>query len=69
MAKGLDYTFVHLGIRENDLKILEKVAQDYEIDSEWLKNLLHEFHEKKTRNPEMEDKEVSRLIEDYLDKI
>ena len=67
--KGLDYTFVHHGIRQDDLKILEEIAVEYEIDTEWLKGLLQAFHDKKTRNAEIEDKEITKLIEEHLNKI
>ncbi len=67
--KGLDSTFVHHGIRKDDMKMLEKIAVTYEIDSSWLKELMQSFHEKKTKNPEIEDKEITRLIEDYLNKL
>jgi hypothetical protein len=67
--KGLDSTFVHHGIRNDDLQILETIAQQYEIDGEWLKSLLQAFHDKKTKNPEIDDKEISKLIEEYLNKL
>jgi hypothetical protein len=69
VSKGLDYDFVHHGIRQEDLKILETIAGQYEINTEWLKNLLQAFHEKKTKNSEIEDKEITKLIEEYLNKI
>lgn len=68
-SKGLDYTFVHHGIRQEDLKIIETIAQQHDIDAEWLRNLLQAFHDKKAKNPEIEDKEISKLIEDHLNKI
>lgn len=68
-AKGLDFTFVHHGIRQDDFKLLESIAQKHEIDIEWLKSLLQNFHDKKTMNPEIEDKEVTKIIEEYLNKI
>lgn len=68
-SKGLDFTFVHHGIRNDDLQILETIAKQYEIDPEWLKNLLQSFHDKKTKNPEIEDKEISKFIEEHLNKI
>lgn len=67
--KGLDYTFVHHGIRQDDLKILEEIAFEYEIDKEWLKGLLQSFHDKKTQNAEVEDNVITKLIEEHLNKI
>ena len=68
-SKGLDYTFVHHGVRQEDLKLLETIAIENEIDPEWLKNLLQSFHEKKTKNAELDDKEIIKLIEEHLNKI
>ena len=69
ISKSIDKTFVHQGIRQDDLNILETVAKQHNIDFEWVKNLLQAFHEKRTRNSEIDDKEVTKLIEEHLQKI
>lgn len=69
IGKGIDSTFVHQGIRQDDLKILEVIAKEQDIDFDWVKNLLQSFHDKKIKNPEMEEKEITRLIEEHLQKI
>lgn len=67
--KSLDRTFIQQGIRQEDLDIIERVAQDFDIDFEWVQNLLQNFHEKKIKNPEIEERDISRLIEEHLQKI
>ncbi len=67
--KGLDLTFVHYGIRKEDMNKIELLAKEQDIDIEWLKELIKSYHEKKIRNQEVEDKEIQKLIEEYLNKI
>lgn len=66
---GIDQTFVHRGIRQDDLRIIESIAKEHDIDFEWVKTLLESYHDKKIKNPEMEEKEITRLIEEHLNKI
>ena len=67
--KGLDITFVHYGIRKEDMNTIESLAKEQDIDIEWLKELIKSYHEKKIRNQDVEDKEIQKLIEEYLNKI
>jgi len=67
--KGIDVTFVHQGIRQDDLAILEIIAKEQGIDFDWVQSLLKNFHEKKVKNPEIEEKEIAKLIEEHLQKI
>ena len=39
MNKGLDSTFVHYGIRPDDLTLIHRLADDHGLPSEWLDEL------------------------------
>jgi hypothetical protein len=68
--KGLDITFVHYGIRKEDINLIEALCTEHQLDFDWVKeDLLKEFHEKKIRNQEMDDKGIEKIIEKALQKI
>jgi hypothetical protein len=68
--KGLDTTFVHYGIRKEDIGLIETLCTAHQLDFEWVKEeLLKEFHEKKIRNQDMDEKGIEKLIERALNKI
>ena len=68
--KGLDTTFVHYGIRKEDVGIIEALCTEHQLDFEWVKEeLLKEFHEKKIRNQDMDEKSIEKVIEKALNKI
>lgn len=68
--KGIDTTFVHYGIRREDMSLIEALCTQYQLDFEWVKeNLLKAFHEKKIRNQEVDDKTIEKIIEKALNQI
>ncbi len=68
--KGLDTTFIHFGIRREDMQIIEKLCVKNELDFDWVQdNLLKEFHEKKIRNQEIDEKSIEKVIDKALQKI
>ena len=68
--KGLDITFVHYGIRKEDMDLIEVLCTEHKLDFDWVKDdLLKEFHEKKIRNQDMDDKGIEKIIEKALLKI
>ena len=40
MAKGLDRVFLHYGVRQEDMDIIEQSCRDCDIDPEWLKEFI-----------------------------
>ena len=45
--KGLDTTFVHFGIRKEDMNLIEALCPEHQLDFDWVKDdLLKEFHER-----------------------
>ncbi len=68
--KGLDTTFVHYGIRKEDMGLIEALCTEHQLDFDWVKEeLLKEFHEKKIRNQDLDDKAIEKIIDKALTKI
>jgi hypothetical protein len=70
MKKGLDISFVHYGIRQEDLDIISTLCTEHELDADWVKdNLLKVYHEKRVQDADVEGKAMIKLIEKALLKI
>lgn len=68
--KGLDSTFIHYGIRKEDMALIETICTNHQLEFDWVKDeLLKEFHEKKINNIELDNKTVEKLIDKALQKI
>jgi len=68
--KGLDTTFVHYGIRKEDMDLISVLCTEHQLEFEWVKEeLLKEFHERKIRNQDVDDKALEKIIEKALMKI
>lgn len=70
MAKGVDGTFLHYGIRQEDLAIIESIATKYELDFEWVKEyILEEFHNKRVNAEELSDRTIEDVIKQAIKQI
>ena len=68
--KGLDTTFLHYGIRKEDINLIETLCTNHNLDFDWVKEDLHkEFHERKIRNQEIDEKAIEKIIDKALQKI
>jgi hypothetical protein len=68
--KGLDTTFLHYGIRKEDISLIETLCIHHQLDFDWVKeDLLKEFHERKIRNLAIDEKSIEKVIEKALQKI
>ncbi|MCB0739133.1 MAG: hypothetical protein KDC92_16605 [Bacteroidetes bacterium] len=68
--KGLDTTFVHYGIRKEDMDLISVLCTEHQLEFEWVKEeLLKEFHERKIRNQDVDEKALEKIIEKALSKI
>jgi hypothetical protein len=68
--KGLDTLFLHYGIRKVDMQVIEQLCHAHEVDFDWLKeNILKDYHERKTRNQDLDEKSLKKLLEKSLEKI
>lgn len=62
--KGLDSAFVHYGIRRDDLRILEILAEKHNLDWDWIQEeILKKYHEKKTNDELSDERDIIKLIE------
>ena len=67
MKKGIDRTFLHYGIRQEDMEIIEQACQDNGIDEEWMKeNIIKEYNEERHNQNELDDKTLSKIIKKAL---
>jgi len=68
MKKSIDRCFLHYGIRQEDMSIIEQVSQQADVDAEWLKeNILKPYNE--ARNEEnIDDKRLRKLLNSAIKK-
>ncbi|MDX5435737.1 DNA modification system-associated small protein [Pontibacter arcticus] len=68
--KGLDTTFVHYGIRKEDVNMIEALCTEHQLDFDWVKEeVLKSFHDRKISNKEMDEKAIEKIIEKALAKL
>lgn len=68
--KGLDSTFVHYGIRQDDMRTIETLCTAHQLDFDWVKeDLLREYHERKIKSLDIEEKHLEKMIEKALLRI
>jgi len=67
--KGIDTTFVHYGIRKEDMQIIENLCVEHGLEPEWLKEeILRKFHENKINENDLSEKNVKKIIERAIQK-
>lgn len=69
MKKGLDRCFLHYGIRQEDMDIIEEAARAADIDADWMKeNILKPYNE--ARNDEaIDDKKLRKILNKALKEV
>ncbi len=68
--KGLDVTFVHYGIRKEDMQLIDALCLEHQLDANFIKDdILKEYHDRRIRNQEMDEKAIAKLIDKALQKI
>jgi len=68
--KGLDTTFLHYGIRKEDMSLIEALCIEHQLEFDWVRDeLLKEYHEKKIRNQDIDEKSLEKVIDKALSKI
>ena len=66
MNKGLDSTFMHYGIRKEDMRIIQTICEENDVNFEWFQeSILKEYHNLKMKNEVMD---LQKLIETALTK-
>ena len=72
MKKSLDRTFLHYGIRQEDMQLIESACQTEGIDADWLKDcILKPFQEERNNQnePNLEEKKVQKILKKALKEI
>jgi hypothetical protein len=67
MRKGIDSTFLHYGVRKEDMALIEQSCQDVDIDAEWLKdNILKPYNEERNNQNVVEEKKLVKILKKAL---
>jgi len=68
--KGIDNTFVHYGIRKDDLAMIKSICDQEGIDFDWLsEEILKAYHARKVDVIEMSDSGTEDIIRAAIQKI
>ena len=69
MAKGIDRVFLHYGVRQEDMALIEQSCQENDIDVNWLKEyILKPYNEERNNQGvlEVDDKKLARILKKAL---
>ena len=67
MRKGIDSTFLHYGVRKEDMALIEQSCHDVDIDAEWLKdNILKPYKEERNNQNVVEEKKLVKILKKAL---
>jgi non-homologous end joining protein Ku len=70
MKKGLDRCFLHYGIKQEDMNIIEQTCIDSDIDAEWMKeNILKPYQDEKNNQNFVEEKKLTKIMKQALKHI
>lgn len=70
MKKGIDSTFLHYGVRREDMALIEQACQDADINSEWLKEcILKPYNEERNNQNFVEQKKLTKILKKALKNI
>ncbi|MCF0158615.1 MAG: hypothetical protein HUJ83_08910 [Veillonella sp.] len=70
MSKGLDRTFLHYGIRTEDLNLIQELCIQHDLDAEWVKEeILKAYHEKKVDAIEISDSDTEKVVNSAIQKL
>lgn len=68
--EGLDNNFVNYGIRQDDLRIIDALCQQKNLNFDWIKEeILKEYHKKKVTNIDMTDSDTEVVINKALQDV
>jgi len=70
MKKGVDGTFLHFGVRQEDMQVIEQACIDNGIDIEWMKqSILKPYHEERNNQNFVENKKLAKILKKALKEI
>jgi len=69
MKKGLDRCFLHYGIRQEDMEIIEQACKSAEIDADWMKEYILKPYNEERNNENIDDKKLKSILNKALKKL
>lgn len=67
MRKGIDSTFLHYGVRREDMALIEQSCQDSGINAEWIKeSILKPYNEERNNQNFVEEKKLVKIVKKAL---
>lgn len=69
MKKGLDRTFLHYGIRQEDMNIIEDAARGADIDPEWLKEYILKPYNEARNEEAIDEKKLRKILNKALKEV
>lgn len=64
--KGIDSTFLHYGIKRDDMEIIEQVCVDSGIDADWMKEKILKVYQEERKSDNLDEKKVAKIINKAL---
>lgn len=69
MPQGIDRCFLHYGIRQEDMNVIEQACQSAEIDAEWLKEYVLQPYNEDRNNETIDEKKLKAIINKAIKKL
>lgn len=69
MKKGLDRCFLHYGIRQEDMEIIEDAAKGADIDAEWMKEYILKPYNEARNEEAIDDKKLRKILNKALKEV
>lgn len=70
MPKGIERTFLHYGVRKEDMELIEQSCRDSGIDAEWLKEyILKPYNDERNKQNVVEQKKLNQIIKKALNNL
>lgn len=64
--KGIDSTFLHYGIKRDDMELIEQVCVDSGIDTDWMKEKILKVYQEEKKSDNLDEKKVAKIINKAL---
>ena len=69
MKKGLDRCFLHYGIRQEDMEIIEDAARSADIDPDWMKEFILKPYNEARNEEAVDDKKLRKILNKALKEV
>lgn len=69
MPEGLDSTFLHYGVRKDDMEIIEQTCRENDINPEWIKEHFLKTYNAKRNEGELNDKVINKIVKKAIKQI